>query len=217
MIRRWIIYGATFAVVGCASEPVALWKQQSSLAASRQEAAFLSGHERAYRSERDYALAVAARSGRLEERATLVLLDCALRVASLEFSGCGEFDQLAVMPGDVLPAQQAYRRYLYGESLDSAQAARLPQVHQRILAAADPNAALASIKDPLSRLVATSVLLQKGQATAQAIALAVDTASEQGWSRPLAAWLHAQRSLAERVGDSELAAKAQRRLDLLSR
>lgn len=200
MIRALIVSIALIVAAGCATQPMPAWKQESVMASHRQAKAYLTGQDRAYRSERDLALAAAARSGRIEEQATLMLFDCALRVASLDLSACEGFDRLALNPADVSPAQIAYRQHLYGASQ-----------------ARNDRSEIGAIQDPLSRLVTASVLLQKGQADAAVIALAVETASEQGWPRPLLAWLHAQKTLAQRMGDSELAAKAQRRIDLLSR
>jgi hypothetical protein len=64
----------------------------------------------------------------------------------------------------------------------------------------------------LARLVAVGVLFQAGRASPPAIALAVDTASSQGWRRPLLAWLKVQLELAERAGDSEAAERLRRRI-----
>ena len=47
------------------------------------------------------------------------------------------------------------------------------------------------------------------------VTLAVDTASQQGWRRPLLAWLGVQRQLALEAGQTEVAALAQRRMDLV--
>ena len=43
----------------------------------------------------------------------------------------------------------------------------------------------------------------------------VDTASEQGWRRPLLAWLGVQARLAEQAGQTEEAARIRRRMDLV--
>jgi hypothetical protein len=45
----------------------------------------------------------------------------------------------------------------------------------------------------------------------------VDTASAQGWRRPLLAWLGLQHQRALQAGDAEAAAGLQRRIDLVMR
>ena len=75
--------------------------------------------------------------------------------------------------------------------------------------------ALLAIKDPLSRLVAAGVLFKMSLGDPAVMALAVDTASEQGWSRPLLAWLHLQAQRAELSGDMEESARLRRRIGLV--
>ena len=82
---------------------------------------------------------------------------------------------------------------------------------------ADATAAstLQALADPLSRLVGAAVLLQAGAAGPAVATLAVDTASAQGWRRPLLAWLGLQRQRAATAGNAEAAARLQRRIDLV--
>jgi hypothetical protein len=47
------------------------------------------------------------------------------------------------------------------------------------------------------------------------VALAIDTASREGWRRPLAAWLTHQMQVARAANDLDTAARAQARLSLV--
>jgi len=73
-----------------------------------------------------------------------------------------------------------------------------------------------AIEDPLSRLVAAGVLLRTGRASPQVLALASDTASAQGWRRPLLAWLGVQAERAERAGATDEAQRLRRRMALVA-
>jgi hypothetical protein len=77
-------------------------------------------------------------------------------------------------------------------------------------------AALQAVADPLARLVAAGVLLQTGRADPGVIRLAIDTASAQGWRRPLLAWLGVQALRADAAGDSADAQRIRRRMALVS-
>ena len=90
----------------------------------------------------------------------------------------------------------------------------LPEA-QRKVAAAGEAATLASIEDPLSRLVAAGVLFQAGRASPAVVAAATETASAQGWRRPLLAWLLLQVQRAEAAGDAEAAAALRRRVGIV--
>jgi hypothetical protein len=45
--------------------------------------------------------------------------------------------------------------------------------------------------------------------------VAVDTASDRGWRRPLLAWMEVQKSRAQAVGDTAAVNQVQRRIDLV--
>ncbi|MTV39642.1 hypothetical protein GM676_18940 [Duganella radicis] len=103
--------------------------------------------------------------------------------------------------------------------LAAADLALLPEQHRAVAAAAsDVTAAGAvqAIADPLSRLVASGVLLRAGRATPQLLADAVETASAQGWRRPLLAWLGVQAMRAEQAGDTIEAQRIKRRIALIT-
>ena len=71
------------------------------------------------------------------------------------------------------------------------------------------------ISAPQSRLIAAAIRHQSGLITPADVGLAVETASRQGWRRPLLAWLGVQHALAKASGDVGTAARVQRRIDLL--
>jgi len=74
---------------------------------------------------------------------------------------------------------------------------------------------LPALEDPLSRLVAAGVLFQSGRASPAVIAIAADTASAQGWRRPLMAWLSVQVQRAEAAGDQQATAALRRRIAIV--
>jgi len=89
--------------------------------------------------------------------------------------------------------------------------------HYRAVVQAGPEqtALLQTLPDQLARLVAASVLLQKGLINPADIQVALDTASAQGWRRPLLGWLGVQLQRATAAGDREAASALQRRIDLV--
>ncbi|HRM50480.1 MAG TPA: hypothetical protein PK518_16105, partial [Alicycliphilus sp.] len=57
--------------------------------------------------------------------------------------------------------------------------------------------------------------LRAGRATEATADLAISTASQQGWRRPLLAWLLLRVAQAQAAGDTVLAAALQRRIALI--
>lgn len=211
----WVVVAAVASLLlaACGSQPPTPgWQLNAKGSAERGVQAWLSGHSRAEVVEFNRARSELARTGRVDLVARLELLRCATRVAALDFAPCIGFDALAT---DAAPAERAYARYLAGQA-HPADAALLPSVHQPWVAASDATgSALALMQDPLSRLVAAGVLLQRGEASPAVVAQAVEAASAQGWRRPLLAWLQVQLARAQAVGALDEASRIQRRIDLM--
>ena len=100
--------------------------------------------------------------------------------------------------------------------IGAATLALLPPAQQSIATQANADAAaLKNMPDPLSRLVGASVWMQKGQASPAVIDLAIETASQQGWRRPLLAWLGVQAQRAELAGNTVELDRLRRRIALV--
>lgn len=203
-------------LAACASQPAPPdWALDAKAALDRATAAWLEGRSRVAEQEFARGLEAVSRTGRIELIARAELLRCAARVASLVFDDCPGFERLRI---DAPAAERSYADHLSGRAV--AEVALLPPAQQQVarLAADAPagatDAALAAIADPLSRLVAAGVLLRRGKATPTTLETAVAAASQQGWRRPLLAWLGAQALRAERAGAGDEAARIRRRIAL---
>jgi hypothetical protein len=193
-------------VAACSSGPKPPdWQIEAKGSMERSAAAYLEGNLRVEAAELARARSQLARTGRADLLATAELLHCASRVASLVFEPCAGFEPLRM---DATQAQRAYADYLRGQARPD-DIALLPPAQR---AAAGDAGALKGVADPLSQLVAAGVLLQTGRASPPVIALAIDTASSQGWRRPLLAWLGVQALRAEQGGDAQEAARLRRRI-----
>ena len=206
---------AMLLLAACSSTPTAPdWQASARSALDRAVRAYLVGDSRVAGVEFDLARRELASTGRADQVALAELTRCAVRVASLDVGPCKEFD--ALRP-DVSAAERAYADYL-ANRVQPQDIALLPAQHRPIAASGLSGdaavTALKAIDDPLARLIATSVLFQGGRANPAAIALAVETASDQGWRRPLLAWLKVQLALAEKAGDMASAEQLRRRIAL---
>jgi hypothetical protein len=198
-------------LAGCSSKPpVPDWQMNAQAAASKATEAYLSGKARVEQLEWERARAEVARTGRVDLLARLELMRCAAQVASLEVGPCERFEGLRP---DAAAPERAYADYLAGRG-SPQQLPLLPEAQRKVAASGDA-AALAGIEDPLSRLVAAGVLFQTGRASPAVMAAATDTASAQGWRRPLLAWLLLQAQRAEAAGDTEAAAALRRRVGIV--
>ena len=215
-LTRWGVLCAVGLLAACASgPPTPEWQMDAHGASQKAQSAYLAGDNRVEQLEWTRAREALARTGRLDLLARLELLRCAGRVASLVFEPCAAFEALR---RDAPAREKAYADYLAGQ-LPAQDAAQLPPA-QRSMAQAGPaqaGAGLSGIHDPLSRLVAAGVLLKTGRATPATLSVAVETASAQGWRRPLLAWLMVQAERAQAAGDTGAAAALQRRIAIVER
>lgn len=201
--RYWsacTLLGAAMLVSACASKPpTPAWQTQAYSALTTGQTAYLDGDERIASFELNKARAAISRTGNPQELALLELHQCAMQLASLDFQACTAFAPLAATANE---QARNYALYLQGERLDSTQRATLPVSQQSIAALQRVDAqslqALAHIEEPLSRLVAAAALSRRAQSRPlELLELAVNTASEAGWRRPLLAWLLQQQAFAQ--------------------
>ena len=202
------------ALAACSSgPPVPDWKMNAQSSIERFEAAYLAGRTLVEQTEFQRARGQVAGTGKVDLVARIELLRCATRVASLVFEPCTGFDALREDAG---AADRAYAAYLAGTAV--ADTSLLPETQRAVAAATSDTqaaSAAAAIPDPLARLVAAGVLLRASRATPELLEMAVATASDQGWRRPLLAWLGAQARRAEQAGAQEEAQRLRRRMALV--
>ena len=196
-------------LAACGSKPVPpAWQMNAHSAIGGFEEAYLRGDTRIADAEFGRARREMASTGRPDLAARAELVRCAVQVASLDLNDCPGFAALAQDAG---PQERSYAAYLGGRT-GEVNAALLPEQH-RALAGGGP---LAAVADPLARLVGAGVRMRTGKITPEEIKLAVDTASDQGWRRPLLAWLGVQEKRAVGAGDEAAVAAIRRRIDLVT-
>ena len=205
---------SVIALAACSSQPpVPDWALAAESATQKATAAYLQGQQRVEALQWQKARDAVASTGQPALAAKVELMRCAAQVASLEWDDCPAYEALAQ---DAAKEDQAYARYLQGRS-QPADIELLPEAQRAVarqLGSAG-DAALVEIKDPLSSLVVAGVQLRSGRASPALLQQAVDTASAQGWRRPLMAWLLMQLKSEQQAGNSEKAAQLERRLKLL--
>ena len=196
----------------CSNAPLAPdWQMEAKGATDRAVAAYLEGNTSVEAAELLRARKALSSTGRADRMANAELRYCAARVASLVFEPCTGFEPLRA---DADSAQGAYADYLRGQPVIASQVALLPASQRAAaLRSANDGQALQGMEDPLSLLVAAGVLFETGRANPAVIAQAVDTASSQGWRRPLLAWLGVQLQRASQAGQSLEAARLQRQIE----
>ena len=216
MTSRGLLAAALAMLAACSSTPPPpAWQMNAQGALQRAVDAQLSGNDRVAVAEFDRARGEIARTGRADLMARAELMRCAAQAAALQFEPCAAFERLRA---DAAPAERAYAAYLVGQATP-AQVSLLPPAQQALAIAgrgeAADLAALQATADPLSRRLGAALFLRSARAPPAVLQLAVDTASAQGWRRPLLAWLQLLQQRATQAGDREEAARLARRIELV--
>ena len=196
-------------LAGCGSKPLPPdWQANAKGSLDAFTDDYLKGNSAAAEAEFRRARLETTATGRPDHVAQVELVRCAAHAASLVFDDCPGYAALAA---DATAEQRAYADYLAGR-WQGLSAALLPEQHRPVLAGGQ----LAAVADPLARMVAAGALFKAGRITPEGIAQAVDTASNQGWRRPLLAWLGVQARRAEAAGDTAALEQIRKRIALAS-
>lgn len=201
-------------IAGCASRPAPpAWQTDTAAALDAFRAHYLAGETRlAERSLAEARRHVSA-TGDPALAARVELIRCGIATAALDFAPCEGVDD-PVRYGS--HEDRAYAAFVTGDG-NTVDRTRLPLQYRDVAGRAEAPAILQSLRaiaDPLSRLVAAGALFRRSMLPPEGVGIAVETASGQGYRRPLLAWLGTQESMARAAGDTAAADRIRRRIEL---
>lgn len=206
---------------GCTSRPTPAWLTAGHRQLETYKEDYLAGRN-PHLTELYFgrALSEIRRSGDVELLGRAWLTRMALRIAVLEPPEEGDYPQ--VEAAEPVPANRHFSRFLRGD-LAAVEGALLPAPYRPLLEAlrrgdsVDTAREIARIDDPLSRLIASGVAVNRNITSEAILQNAVETAAQRGWKRGLLAWLRRLQALYEATGDTARAAAVGRRIDLSER
>jgi len=178
----------------CAGQSAPDWQYDAQTAATRYTQHYLAGDVKLAETSFVQARSAVAATGDIAAVGHIELLRCGLHVAVLDFAPCTGYTELAAIR--TTPADNAYARFISGnwQGIDPK---LVPAQYGTLMGTANQSQAhinqnIVAIADPVSRLVATGVMVRRGQFDAATLQAAVDVASKQGWRRPLLTYLGLQ-------------------------
>lgn len=211
-MKRGLLWAAWLLLSACGSAgpPVPDWKTDAVDYIERYKKHALLGEPVVAERFFQRALNATGGAGRISETARLWLVHCATRRANLQDDDCSEYAELAKL--ETSAEDRAYYQFVTLK-WNEVDAAKLPAQYGALLKSdtARLNTQIAAIEDPLSRLLAASLVTQRGQADHATLVIAMETASAQGWRQPLLTYLKLlEKSAASRGASSEQQAYATR-------
>ncbi len=215
-MRNVLLISLTLLLSACGGgPPVPDWKKDSVSQIEKFKKAELKGENKLADRYFEQALAATGSAARIEETAKLHLIRCATRQASLSFESCNGYLELSKLGGSA--EDENYHRFITGQ-WDRIEVGKVPVQYRDLVANRDavknPDI-LRKIEDPLSRLIAISITVIRKQTDDSILNLAADTASEQGWSKPLLVYLKLLENRASLRDDKAAVEKLRTRIKLV--
>ncbi|MHB1244999.1 MAG: hypothetical protein ACYCZH_01060 [Sulfuriferula sp.] len=178
----------------CAGQSAPDWQYDAQSAAERYTQHYLAGDVRLAETSFHQARNAVAATGEVAAVGHIELLRCGLHVAALDFTPCTGYIELAAI--NTTPPDHAYARFISGD-WKGINAQLLPAQYVSLIASEGQsqvsiNRSIAAIEDPVSRLVASGIMIRRAQFDTATLQGAIDTASKQGWRRPLLTYLGLQ-------------------------
>ena len=216
MKRLLLLFFVLVFLAGCASRPAPEWIGASYNHLESFKRHYLRGDEILAEKSFQRALEEIRTSGDIDAMAKGCLVRFAVRTAVLEAFDDREYLRLSTLRSS-LPHLDYYS-FLKGSFAEVA-ADRLPVQYRPFLKAllkgdpGDIEREAIRIEDPLSRLIAAGLIVRDRQASEQLLNGAIETASQQGWKKPLLAYLKKLERYYDSVKETSKAAEVRKRLE----
>jgi hypothetical protein len=191
-MRIFLIISLFIIILACSSQPIPQWQETTARQLENYKVNFLTDKEAADEPHFVQARKAISCNNNLSLLATAYLTKYALHTAAIEDFDDSEFLRIDKLQPDT--AQSAYYNFLKG-NFGKIETDMLPPAYRKIISLMrDKNITAANEKitemtDPLSRLIACGILVKYLHFNEKTLQFAIDTAADQGWSRPLLAYL----------------------------
>ncbi len=205
-------------VVGCASVEIPSWTFASFNYLENYKQNFLIGKDDMAELHFQKAEEEIKKSGDINILAKAYLTRSALHAAVLEPVPDREYLRLADI--GTMAENRHYLLFLQG-AFPRVDGSLIPEQYRDTLQAIRKGeirvigTALAKIENPLSRLVATGVVVAAGYQDENTLQNAIDTASKNGWKRALLAYLRTIQSFYEKNAEKDKAARIRKVIELI--
>lgn len=219
-MKKFLLFASLMLLAGCgASKPVPDWLSTSYNQLESYKKNYLSGKEKIAAIQFKGVLSEIKKSGDLEVLARTHLIRMALQTAVLEDLEDGEYLKI----NELSPSLQhrSFYAFLKGETgqveenMLPGQYAGFYRTLKRNAGKTDGLKEIEKMEDPLSQLIAMGVLVRLRQYDEGVLKKAADTASAQGWKKPLLTYLERLQAYYEGKKETGKASAVQQKIKLI--
>jgi hypothetical protein len=205
-------------IAGCGAKPIPDWRYETFGQLENYKKNYLKGKDQIAEFHFRKALEEVNRSGDLELISKVYLTKYAIKVASLEDVIDSEYPDIEVIEPN--SENQNFFVFLKG-NFPFVDANLLPKQYGSFLKAciggkeASINDEIEKIGDPLSTLIAVGIIVKKNIHNEATLQTAIETASINGWQKPLLAYLEKLQHFYEAKNENDKAAKVQQKIKVI--
>lgn len=205
-------------LAGCSAKAVPGWIKTSHNQLESFKAHYLQGRDRLAEINFNKAIDEIKSGGDLHLLQIAYLSRYAMQSSVLEGFDDLEYRRLAAV--EPHSGNVHFHAFLQG-AFDRVDAQSLPEQYRSFLRAckngrqAEIDSAIEAMEDPLSRLIASGLAVEKQLYHERTLHTAIRTASEQGWKKALLVYLKKLRGFYTAINEQKKADMAQQRIDLI--
>jgi hypothetical protein len=205
-------------LAGCSSKRIPDWTYAGYNQLEDFKKAYLAGDDKIAALHFTKATEEIKKSGNPDILATAYLIKYAVQTAALETVDDSMYLKIAAVQST--PENSAFYHFLKG-NFDQVESQVLPEQYGRIVEPlreknkAAMTAESLKISDPLSRLITAGIIIRSREYDEALLKSAVDTASANGWKKPLLVYLEKLADYYTTKKDTGSADKVRKRIDLM--
>ena len=205
-------------LIGCASKPVPAWKSATFNQLEDYKYYYLIGNTQIAEMHFNKAVEEVKNSGDLEILEIAYLTKYAVQIAVLENIDDSDYNRIEVLFLSL--SNKNFHEFLKG-NFTSVERNLLPEQYQRFYKAFQNKKTVSvtdeilDMEDPLSRLVATGLVVRNNSHDERCLQNAIATASSNGWKKALLVYLQKLLAYYEISKDMEKTAIVQKKIELL--
>lgn len=209
-----------FLFPGCGAKQIPEWQDASFSHLENFKKSYLIGKGNITELYFNRAVDEIKKSGDMDILSRAYLTKYAVSVAALETFDDSEYRRIDTLQPE--PHNKAFYLFLKG-SFDTVDERLLPNQYKNFLKAyrngkpEDVTREILKIEDPLSKLIAIGLTVQKNTYDEIILNAAIDTASHNGWKRALLAYLNTLQSFYETHNNKEKASLIEQKIQILKK
>lgn len=218
MKKNLLLFTCLVFFISCASKPVPAWKNAASNQLENYKNNYLIGNAQIAALHFNKTVEEIKKSGDLEILEIAYLTKSALQVAVLENIDDGEYNKLEAVYRSA--ANSNFHEFLKG-NFAGVERNLLPKQYQRFFKVffdnkkGDATDEILDMEDPLSRLIATGLVVRHNRCDERCLQIAIDTASGNGWKKALLVYLQKLQAFFEMKHDLEKTLLLQKKIELI--